>query len=219
MPDGWERLARDDALFHIDPTASGARLDEFVASGAALVDWVLAWAGELPGHDRALEIGCGVGRNLVHLAAHFAAVDGVDVSPTMLRLAAEHGLPANVSLHETSGRDLAPFPGGRFDLVYSHLVFQHVVEPDVLRAYLAETARVLRPGGVAVVQFDTRRLGLPARALRRLPDPLLPRSRRRHMRRTPREAAWVREQARAAGLRLDAEQGAGGPEHWLRLVR
>ena len=217
MADGWERLAREDALFHIDPSMAGRTVAEFRADGDLLVDWMLGFAGDGP-RGRALEIGFGVGRNLVHLAGHFEHVDGVDVSETMVALAREAGLPPNAAVHATDGRDLRGFGDGTFDLVFSHLVFQHVADDDVVTGYLREIARVLAPGGTAVVQLDTRRLGPAARLVRVLPDALLPRSRRRHMRRVPRDAAWVRVQVAQAGLRIDAEQGADGPLHWFRLV-
>lgn len=214
----WERFAAKDALFHIDPSLSdGVGVEEFIAGGSALVGWALDWAGELEGRERALEIGCGVGRNTVHFARHFARVDGVDISPTMISLAREQGPPENVSLHVTSGSDLAPFDDRAFDLVFSNLVFQHVPDEAVVAAYLDEIGRVLAPGGAAVLQFDTRRLGLGARALRRMPDRLLPASRRRHMRRYPRDADRIRELAATAGLEVTKEQSPGTAEHWMLL--
>lgn len=46
------------------------------------------------------------------------------------------------------GRNL-PFPDHAFDVVYSSNVLEHL-RPSVLSALLAETARVLRPGGTAM---------------------------------------------------------------------
>jgi SAM-dependent methyltransferase len=218
MGSEWERFAAKDALFYIDPAlGAGVEVDEFIASGGALVDWALAWAGDLPGRGRALEIGCGIGRNTTHFARHFERVDGVDVSPTMVRLAREQDPPRNVEFHVTDGRDLALFGDDAFDFAFSNLVFQHVPDADTVAAYLSEVARVLQPGGIAVLQFDTRRLGLGARVVRALPDRLLPASRRRHIRRYPRSPDQVRAWAAAAGLALDEERDPGTAEHWLRL--
>jgi SAM-dependent methyltransferase len=219
MTSEWERFAAEDPLFYIDPSLSaGTSVEEFIAAGEPLVAWALEWAGDLPGDDRALEIGCGVGRNTVHFGTRFAHVDGVDVSPTMVRLAREQDPPDNVSFHATSGTDLALFDDAAFDLVFSHLVFQHIPDDEIVASYLREVARVLRPGGRALLQFDTRTLGLGARAARALPDAVLPASRRRHIRRYPRSVEAVRSWAVAAGLRVDAEQDPGSAEHWLRLV-
>jgi len=216
----WERFAREDPLHYIDPTVSpGMSIEQFVASGEPLVAVALDWAAPLPGHARALEIGCGVGRFTTALAQRFARVDAIDVSPTMLALAGRLGLPANAHLHLGSGRDLSGLSDGAFDLAFSHLVFQHIAERSAIRSYLGELTRTLRPGGVAVLQFDTRPRSAAATALHALPDPLLPRLRRRGARRhrVPQRLlrAWVDD----AGLTLGAERGTGTAEHWLRLLR
>jgi SAM-dependent methyltransferase len=220
MTSDWERFAAEDPLFYIDPALSaGASAKDFIAAGAPLVEWALEWAGELPAHRRALEIGCGVGRNTVHFASTFAHVDGIDISPTMIRLARENDPPDNVAFQATGGADLGPFDDAAFDLVFSHLVFQHIPDEGKIAAYVAEIARVLGPQGKALLQFDTRALGLGARAVRALPDPLLPASRRRHIRRYPRDPGAVRAWADDAGLTIEAEQDPGTAEHWLRLRR
>jgi SAM-dependent methyltransferase len=171
----WEELAQRDAQYHIDPTLGpGASPEEFREGGRGIVDWAMAWAGELPANGRALEIGCGTGRNTIHLARHFRQVDGVDVSPTMVHLALAQGMPSNVRLHSLSGRDLQPLDDGTFDLVFSHLVFQHIEKAADIAAYLREIARVLRIDGVAVIQFDTRPATLAVRLAQALPNALLP---------------------------------------------
>src|SRR3954447_16198993 len=175
MTSQWERFAAEDPLFYIDPAlGTGASIEAFIAAGEPLVEWALEWAGDLEAHDRALEIGCGVGRNTVHFAARFRRVDGIDVSPTMIRIAREQDPPENVVFAATSGADLSGFEDGAFDLVFSHLVFQHIPDAAVVAGYLREIARVLRPRGAAVLQFDTRSLGFGARVGRGLPDRVLP---------------------------------------------
>jgi ubiquinone/menaquinone biosynthesis C-methylase UbiE len=219
-PVPWEEFAREDPLFFIDPAlGQDVTIEEFRAAGAALVDEILPWVGDLPSRERALEIGCGVGRNLVHLATHFAHADGADVSPTMLRIARDTGLPPNVELHQTSGRDLGPITDGSADLVFSHLVFQHVDEPQAIEANIREIHRVLKPGGAAALQFDTRPRSLPASIAHRLPDPLLPRRRRRHMRRYRHAAGQIRGWATLTGLTVEAERDPDTANHWLLLRR
>ncbi len=216
----WEGFAQRDAQYYIDPTLGpGVDLAEFREGGRGIVDWAVGWAGVLPDRERALEIGCGVGRNTVHLARHFARVDGVDISPTMVRSALERGVPENVHLHALSGRDLQPLPDGAFALAFSHLVFQHIDSEAVIAAYLRETARVLEPGGVAVLHFDTRPMTPLVRVVQRLPDGVLPRDRRRGIRRRRRSPEAIRRHAAAAGLTLEVELGAGTAHHWLRWRR
>jgi SAM-dependent methyltransferase len=216
----WERFAREDPLHYIDPTVSrGMSIEQFVASGEPLVAAALDWAAPLPGHERALEIGCGVGRFTAALAQRFQRVDAIDVSPTMIALASRLGLPANAHLRVGSGRDLAGLPDGAFDLAFSHLVFQHIADRSAIASYLRELARTLAPGGVAALQFDTRPPSAAATALHALPDPLLPRLRRRGARRHRLPPQLLRSWVADAGLRLAAERDSGTAEHWLRLIR
>jgi ubiquinone/menaquinone biosynthesis C-methylase UbiE len=213
----WEGFARADARLYIDPRL-GRKLSpaEFLASGRALVERELEWSGLGEPLEHAVEIGCGIGRYTIHLAERFTRVDAIDVSETMVRLAEEHGMPGHVSLHVGSGRDLAPVASGSADLVFSHLVFQHIADETAIAGYLAETARVLKPGGAAVLQFDTRPTSVPLRLVQHLPDALLPSTRRRGIRRYRRDAARLRELAEDAGLSLQAQRDPGTAEHWFR---
>jgi SAM-dependent methyltransferase len=216
----WERFARSDPLWYIDPAADAEMtIEQFALSGEPLVAAALTWAGPLPGHARAVEIGCGVGRFTTALARRFALVDAVDVSETMIALAKQAGMPDNVALHVGSGRDLAGLPDAAYDLAFSHLVFQHVAEHDVISSYLREVARVLAPTGVAVLQFDTRLWSAPVAAVHALPDALLPRLHRRGARRHRVPPALLRTWVAGAGLIVGDERGAGSAQHWLRLVR
>jgi SAM-dependent methyltransferase len=218
MTEAWERFAAEDPLFFIeaDPRKR-ASLDEFLASGRRTAEWALDWLGTRAGRARLLEVGCGLGRTARAFAEHFRQVDGVDVAPSMVERARELGLPENVELSVGSGRDLGAFADGAYDVVFSHLVFQHLPEEELVGAYLEEVRRVLAPGGAALLQLDTRPRSHPASILQALPDFLLPRKRRRHMRRYRRSPERVRELVERAGLRVEEERGAGTAEHWFLL--
>jgi SAM-dependent methyltransferase len=216
----WERFAREDPLFFIetDPDRRGSR-EEFLAGGREMAAWALEQAGDGLARDRALEIGCGMGRTSIALGEHFARVDGIDIAPTMVERARELGLPPNVTLSVTPGDGTIEQPDAEFDLVFSHLVLQHVPGEDVVARYLAETARVLRPGGRALLQFDTRPPSAASRLIHALPDPLLPRRYRRHMRRVRRRPERIDRLVADAGLTVERELGRGSADHWLVLVR
>jgi ubiquinone/menaquinone biosynthesis C-methylase UbiE len=102
-----------------------------------------------------LEVGCGIGTDLVRFAQNGARVTGVDLSSTAIELAkrnfALHGLTA-VDLRVANGEAL-PFDDGSFDVVYGHGVVQYTSDgPRLIR----ECHRVLKPGGEAIFMVYNR---------------------------------------------------------------
>jgi ubiquinone/menaquinone biosynthesis C-methylase UbiE len=102
-----------------------------------------------------LEVGCGIGTDLVRFAKGGARVTGVDLSHTAIDLARRnfelHGVPA-VDLRVANAEAL-PFADASFDVVYGHGVIQYTASPDTL---IAECHRVLRPGGRAIFMVYNR---------------------------------------------------------------
>jgi SAM-dependent methyltransferase len=96
---------------------------------------------------RILDCGCGTGSNLAMLDP-FGAVYGFDLTWRGLGFARERGRRRIAQ----GSIDAIPFRGGAFDLVTSFDVFQTL--PDqVEQAAIREMARVLKPGGAAVLTF------------------------------------------------------------------
>jgi SAM-dependent methyltransferase len=159
----WSRLADADPLWAIcvrrDAKHGGWGTAEFYATGAAEIEATLTRADQLglrTSGQHALDFGCGAGRLTRPLAAHFELVEGVDIVPRMLELARRDNPVAQRCRFTLNTRpDLALFKAGEFDLVYSSIVLQHL-PPGLTRAYLAEFARVLRPGGALIVHLPTR---------------------------------------------------------------
>jgi SAM-dependent methyltransferase len=160
----WTRLGAHDPLWAVYVAADkrGGRWDpeQFLATGRDDVAASVAWLSSLglgPRWSRVLDFGCGAGRLSQALADHADEVVGVDVSPPMLEVARRLDVADRCAfvLNETS--DLSAFPSASFDLVYSELVLQHL-PARVIDGYLAEFVRVLRPGGVALLQCTTRPL-------------------------------------------------------------
>lgn len=94
---------------------------------------------------RVLEVGCGTGLILEHVAKVATVARGIDLSPGMLEKAREKGL----DVREASATEL-PFEDASFDLCYSFKVLAHV--PDIAKA-LDEMARVTAPGGTILAEF------------------------------------------------------------------
>jgi arsenite methyltransferase len=100
--------------------------------------------------EQVLDIGCGAGfylAELLDVVGPDGSLIGVDSSPAMLAMAARRcARGANVSLHEADATAL-PLDGASVDAALSVQVFEYIRDPS---AALAETHRVLRPGGRAI---------------------------------------------------------------------
>jgi ubiquinone/menaquinone biosynthesis C-methylase UbiE len=105
----------------------------------------LGFVERFAGGRDVLEVGCGTGLLLRHMAAFARSARGVDLSPGMLERARARGL----DVVEASATDL-PFPDASFDVVCSFKVLAHV--RDIHRAF-AEMARVTRPGGHVIAEL------------------------------------------------------------------
>ena len=213
----WEALAKEDPRWSIVIREDSRDPEQFLAGGRWEARRILEWTGPDLQRDRMLEIGCGVGRMLAGFAPHFGRVDGIDISPEMIARGREADHSDNVFLTVGSGADLAPFDDHSVDFVVSFLVFQHIPAQEVIGSYLEEISRVLTPSGKAVLQFDTRPYRPGERLLFKLPDPLLPRARRRFIRRYRLPPERPAQLAEKAGLTI-AEQRDRGTEMHLVLA-
>lgn len=152
-----------DRWTHWDWTGGGEEWNASAEWKQALIDDVLiAW---IPEDQVVLEIGSGAGRWSAVLQPRARRLILVDVTERALALCRERFADAdNVDYSLSSGNDLPGIPDSAVDAVWSFDVFVHVAPVDQA-AYLAEIARVLIPGGVAVIHHaDGRNLGnLPSR--------------------------------------------------------
>lgn len=101
---------------------------------------------------RILDMGCGIGTSSVPAFNCFpdAEVHAVDVGASMLRYGharAEH-LDATIHFSQQSA-EKTDFEDGSFDLVFSCILF-HETSQDATLNILAESKRLLRPGGLAI---------------------------------------------------------------------
>lgn len=102
-----------------------------------------------------LEIGCGMGHDLVRFAKAGARPVGVDVSERAIALAVRRfHLAGQRQVGLVADGTTLPFSSMSFDFVYSHGVLPYVADPAglVLEAY-----RVLRKGGTALFMTYHRR--------------------------------------------------------------
>jgi SAM-dependent methyltransferase len=159
MRDFWDERAREDALYFVDNREPYRHADEarFWRKGeedlATLLD-TLGIAIDPAAH--VVDVGCGVGRLTRVLAGRAEHVIALDVSPEMLAKAQEMSPELeNVEWVLGDGASLTGVEDGSQDLVVSHVVLQHIPSAQVQLGYVAEFARVLKPGGVAAFGLST----------------------------------------------------------------
>lgn len=100
--------------------------------------------------DTVLDAATGTGRHALRLAQQGFHVTAIDQSPEMLAIAQASAERAElaVDLHVGSLDGPLPFADTQFDLVICALALCHVQN---LRSAVREFARVLRPGGAAII--------------------------------------------------------------------
>jgi SAM-dependent methyltransferase len=127
-------------------------------------------AAATPPGARLLDVGCGPGRLTILLARSDLHVTGVDLDPAMIERATANAARIPDAGHRPSFTvaDVAsvPLADDSQDVVVTTLSMHHWSDP---RAGLAEIARVLRPGGKALV-WDFRPGMVPLH--RHVPDPV-----------------------------------------------
>jgi SAM-dependent methyltransferase len=100
---------------------------------------------ELIAPGRALDLGCGAGRNAIYLAGEGFAVDAVDLAPAAIAWAEERAREAEGDILFHCG-DAFAWQGGPYDLIYDSGCFHHL-PPHRRVSYLALIERALKPGG------------------------------------------------------------------------
>ncbi len=127
-------------------------LDEYRFDKLAYLPQVIDFNGYRG--KRLVEVGCGVGTDLVRFARGGARVIGVDLSETAVGLA-----KANLAASGQAGTMLVadggdlPLPASSVDVFYAHGVLQYAAEP---RRIIDEALRVLVPGGQAIFMVYNR---------------------------------------------------------------
>jgi ubiquinone/menaquinone biosynthesis C-methylase UbiE len=150
----WDEHIHDLEIAR-NPVGSEAFFDELEAYRFEKLDYLpkvvdfAAYEGK-----RLLEVGCGVGTDLVRFARGGALVTGVDLAATSIELARKNmsakGVAGDLS---TMNGEALEFADDSFDVVYAHGVLQYT---DDIERMLREIRRVLRPGGEAILMVYNR---------------------------------------------------------------
>jgi SAM-dependent methyltransferase len=176
---------------------------------------------------RALELGCGPGRNAVRLAAAGFEVDAVDLSPAALTWARERaekaGVGDRIRWHQGDIFELTAGTGklpGPYALVYDSGCFHHL-PPHRRVSYRELLRRVLGPGGsFGLTCFASGAMGSE------LPDEAFYRDARLHggLAYTPESLRWIFAELTEVELRRMRDQPRDAPLFgeeflWTLLMR
>jgi SAM-dependent methyltransferase len=143
--------------------------EQYVTLGNHLLAFLIE-QGKLQPHHKVLDVGCGIGlaaRPLIKFLSGPGSYDGFDVMSEPVewcktqyrdfpRFRFEHADIYNKHYNPNSrllARDYEfPYAAGAFDMVILTSVFTHLL-PDDMEHYLAEIARVMKPGGKCFITY------------------------------------------------------------------
>ncbi len=130
-----------------NPLAWAYDLVSWVVSMGHWRDWQRTVLDELRG-KRVLDLACGTGNLLIDLSAAGRHPVGLDISPHMVRVTRRKLRSSGIDIPLLRGRgQQLPFANAAFDSVVCTFPTDFIVTP----AALGELARVLRPGGQAII--------------------------------------------------------------------
>lgn len=179
--------------------------------------WMLA-AGDVRRGDVCVDVGSGTGtvtRRLAGLAGPDGRALGVEPNGMLREIAQARATEVGSTAEFCQGLATElPLPDGGVDVLWCERVLQHVPDPG---AAIAEFARVLRPGGRALLldaDHETRvesdidpeiSRAMTAAFMRKVPN--------------PRAARNIPRQAIEAGLQVDPDVGSSALVHPQELLR
>lgn len=154
LPDRRAFMARAFHLLYHQFAWSYDAVSAFVSLGR-WQDWGEAALPFLAGHD-ILELGHGPGHLLMTMTRRGMHPVGIDLSPSMGRLAAQRLHRSGNPVQLVRGRGQAlPFAGASFDCVIAAFPAPYILAPETVAA----VSNVLRPGGRFIIVPEARLTG------------------------------------------------------------
>ncbi len=145
------RTLRKRGLRSWDQFSVGRKAPDIAPHARRFLVDVLAqsWA---PKGGKAVELGCGTGPMLRWIAQRGFAGLGIDISRTAIAMAKEQSKGLRLRFRQADVCSVGPREAGTFDLAVDGHCLHCITDPADREAYLETIRRLLRPGGVAVVQ-------------------------------------------------------------------
>jgi len=160
----WEKWGRENPYYGVlsqdkfrQKNLDRDRKAEFLASGATHIERVTrliaARFGPPGSRKAALDFGCGVGRLVIPLARYYEKAVGVDISPSMLKIAAENCAESGLgNCSFVRSDDLLSEVRDEFDFIHSYIVFQHIPTQRG-EQLIGQLVRRLSQGGLLAIHF------------------------------------------------------------------
>ena len=150
----WNEFVNDIEVTQ-HPVGSAEFFDDLERYRYDKIDYLKDYVGFEAYHGKkVLEIGCGVGIDLLQFARAGAQVSARDLTERAVELAranlAREGFQGDIQQGNSESLD---FPNASFDVVYSHGVLHHTVNTEKA---ISEVNRVLKPGGEAIIMLYNR---------------------------------------------------------------
>jgi SAM-dependent methyltransferase len=141
-PTQWEKIFQRDGHVFPEPRPQVTRFAETLLER---------------GLTSVLDLGCGTGRHVVHMAQKGLRASGMDNAPTALQLARQwlDGEHLNADLILCDMRQPLPFANSSFDAVLSTQVIHHAVLVTVLGT-AREIERIVRTNGRIMISVPMR---------------------------------------------------------------
>lgn len=158
----WNKFGRIDPFWAIltnpDKKGNKWKREEFFDTGVKEIKNIMKDIQSLDiqfQNRKALDFGCGIGRLTQALAIYFEEVYGIDIAPSMIKLAKEYNrYDSKCKFYLNTSDDLKMFPKNNFNFIYSNITLQHI-KPLYTKRYLKEFIRVLKSHGLLIFQLPS----------------------------------------------------------------
>jgi len=105
-----------------------------------------------------LDFACGCGRNVLNLYNRFRRMDGVDMSPELIKTCNDNFKKREIPLDKynfvtCNGVSLDVIQDNTYDFIMSTIALQHICVHDIRFNYFKEFFRVMKSGGVLSFQM------------------------------------------------------------------
>jgi ubiquinone/menaquinone biosynthesis C-methylase UbiE len=112
---------------------------------------------------KALEYGCGPGRNIIRFSSRFKEIDGTDISEGCIEKAKNNLELNNIKNSEVFVCDGQSIPSSdeNYDVVFSVICLQHIASHSIRMNIMKDIYRVLKPEGFFCFQVGFGEKSLP----------------------------------------------------------